>query len=218
MPTTAKGANVFRASVGHHSPAVFPGLEDDGEGEGNGNGNGDDDGDGDGEGEAEKSPIPWSPSPPPQGHSPAPLKDRSPTPLSFAPSHKRKHSALSALSSAAASARSTPSASSGPKRARKEVTGPVALQGLTAELSTFGQTFLEGVTSTVPPPPLLAPSPSRKTKAIQRAQELEDELDDDRLAALIRVFQADVNAADAYLVIKREGLRRAWIASTLGGI
>jgi hypothetical protein len=69
-----------------------------------------------------------------------------------------------------------------------------------------------------PPLPTLAPSPSRKTKAIQRAQELEEGLDDDKLAALIRVFQADVNAADAYLVIKRDGLRRAWIASTLGGI
>lgn len=91
----------------------------------------------------------------------------------------------------------------------------MALQGLREELSSFGQTFIEVST---PPVPSLAPSPSRKTKAIQRAQELEDELDDVRLAELIRVFQADVNAADAYLVIKRDGLRKAWIASTLGGI
>jgi hypothetical protein len=35
------------------------------------------------------------------------------------------------------------------------------------------------------------------------------------LAKLIRIFQSDVNAADAYMVIKREGVHKAWILSTL---
>ena len=204
MPTTAKGTNVFRATQGHHTCSPDPEDDEDSEGEA--------------VEPLKPSPIPWSPSPSLNDHPSAPPKARSPSPnpLSFAPSHKRKHTALSALSSAAVSTHSTPSTSSGPKRACKEITGSAALQGLTAELSTFGQTFLEGVSSATPPPSL-APSPSRKTKAIQRAQDLEEDLDDDRLAALIRVFQADVNAADAYLVIKRDGLRKAWIASTLGG-
>jgi hypothetical protein len=214
MPTTAKGANVYRASQGNHTQVVSesPELEDNEESKG--------------ESEAAGQPsqpksescVFWSPSPPPKAHS----ESQSPTPLSFggfAPSHKRKHAALSAPS--AVSTPSTPSTSFGPKhskQARKEITGSAALQGLTAELSAFGQIFLEGTSSARLPLPSLAPSPSRKTKAIQRAQELEEELDDDRLAALIRVFQADVSAADAYLVIKRDGLRKAWIASTLRGI
>jgi hypothetical protein len=207
MPTTAKGANVFRASQGasDHAHAISPELEDDEASEDEGK-------------TIEQSAIPWSPSPPPACHSPT-CDQHSPTSPVFASSHKRKYSALSvAQTSASASPHSTPSrasTSSWHKRARKEITGPAALQGLRAELSTFGQTFVEVST---PPLPTLAPSPSRKTKAIQRAQELEEGLDDDKLAALIRVFQADVNAADAYLVIKRDGLRRAWIASTLGGI
>jgi len=61
------------------------------------------------------------------------------------------------------------------------------LQGLTAELSAFGQTFLDA--STAPLAPSLAPSPLQKTKAIQYAEELENELDNDRLATLIWVFR-----------------------------
>ena len=91
----------------------------------------------------------------------------------------------------------------------------MALQGLRAELSTFGQTYRDGISSAIPQLPLIAPSPSRKTKAIQCAQELEKGLDNDRLAVLIQVFQADVSAADAYLVMDREGLWKAWITCTL---
>ena len=203
MPTTAKGANVYRASQGNHvhtTPPDVPELKDDVI-------------------EDEDNAIRWSPSPSPKAHSPAPPTDQHTPMHPVAADRKRKYSALSAcLTLATGSPHSTPSTSSkaGPSSKRhKEITGPAALQGLRAELSTFGQSFIE---VTTPPTPLLAPSPSQKTKAIQRAQELEDELDDDRLAALIRVFQADVNAADAYLVLKRDGLRKAWIASTLGGI
>jgi hypothetical protein len=46
-------------------------------------------------------------------------------------------------------------------------------------------------------------------KAIQQAQDLEQDLDDESLAKLICIFQADVDAADAYVVIKREGLHKA---------
>src|SRR5580698_8111466 len=98
MPTTAKGANVFRASVGHHTPAVLPDMEDDGEDGGEDEGGRDDDSIG--EGDPVKSPIPWSRTPSLRGHSPTPPEDDSPPPSNFAPGHKRKHSALSAISSA----------------------------------------------------------------------------------------------------------------------
>ena len=42
--------------------------------------------------------------------------------------------------------------------------------------------------------------------AIECAQELETELDDEHLVALIRLFQTDVSAANAYLVLKHDGL------------
>jgi hypothetical protein len=216
MPTTAKGANVFRASQGDCVRAISPEVEDDKASEHDSE-----------EVPSQQSAIPWSPSPSPKACSPAlPNNQHTPSPLVFAPTPpngKRKHSALSVVTPATTSLRSTPSTSSRyTKRARTEITGPAALQGLTAELSAFGQTLLEGASLSAPPVPLLAPSPSRKTKAILRAQELEDGLDDGRLAALIRVFQADVCAADTYLVLQKEGVRKEWILSTLasasGGI
>jgi hypothetical protein len=50
------------------------------------------------------------------------------------------------------------------------------------------------------------------------AQELEENLDDEKLGTLIRIFQSDVNTADVYIVIKRPGLRKAWIENTLPSI
>ena len=98
---------------------------------------------------------------------------------------------------------------------KRAISGASAVHGLTAELSAFGDTFLEGIAMAVPQTSTLAPSPLCKTKAILRAQELEEDLDDGRLAALIHIFQSDVNAADAYMVIKHLGLRKAWIEDTL---
>ena len=77
-----------------------------------------------------------------------------------------------------------------------------ALVGLRSELAMFGGTFLKGTSSMAAPLPMIAPSPSRKLKVIQHAQELELDLDDERLVLLICIFQVDVNAADAYKVLK----------------
>ena len=49
-------------------------------------------------------------------------------------------------------------------------------------------------------------SPEQKMWAMEHAQELETELDDEHLVALIGLFQTDVSAADAYLVLKHDGL------------
>ena len=43
-------------------------------------------------------------------------------------------------------------------------------------------------------------------QAMECTQELETELDDKHLVALIGLFQTDVSAADAYLVLKCDGL------------
>jgi hypothetical protein len=55
----------------------------------------------------------------------------------------------------------------------------------------------------------------RKTRAITSAQELEVELDNGRLVALIQIFQSDVNATNVYMVINRTGLHKAWIENML---
>jgi len=90
-----------------------------------------------------------------------------------------------------------------------------AIQGLSADLNSFCDTFLEGITWATAAPSTLAPLPVRNTRAITRTQELEVNLDNGKLAVLIHIFQSDVNAADAYMVINRVGLCKAWIEDTL---
>jgi len=92
------------------------------------------------------------------------------------------------------------------------------IMGLHSELASFAGTFLEGTSSMAPLPSAIAPSPLQKTKAIQWAQELEVDLDDEGLVSLIRIFQADVNAADAYMVLRHDGVQKKWIESTLDAL
>ncbi|KDR83281.1 hypothetical protein GALMADRAFT_152202 [Galerina marginata CBS 339.88] len=54
-------------------------------------------------------------------------------------------------------------------------------------------------------------SPARKTEAMERVQRLETALSDRCIVALIDLFQADVSAADAYLALTREGVRKVWV-------
>lgn len=50
-----------------------------------------------------------------------------------------------------------------------------------------------------------------RQEAMIRAQELESDLSDDSLAALLEVFQDDEGSAMAYLSIKTESVRKAWV-------
>ena len=149
----------------------------------------------------------WSESPPPptQPSHPAPLSQHN---------HKRNFSAIA--STEASSISNTPSASASHKKARVRImSNAEALAGLRSQLAMFGKTFLEGTSSLAAPTSVIAPSPTHKTMAIQRAQELELDLDDEKLVSLICIFQADMNDADAYLILKREGVWKRWIKSTL---
>jgi hypothetical protein len=131
---------------------------------------------------------------------------------------KRKYSALGTpLSedsfSRPASASATPSSfsfSSASKRGR--MSGAVALNRLGDTLSDFNQAFH---TPRPPPPPSVDSAIERKRLAMERAQELETELSDDHLAALLELFQSDVSTADAYMVLKRDNLRKAWVRRKL---
>lgn len=59
-------------------------------------------------------------------------------------------------------------------------------------------------------------TPKRKSRAMDRAQMLETWLDHPSLIRLLRVLETDSNAADAYLTLKNDSLRRAWVKDRLG--
>lgn len=77
---------------------------------------------------------------------------------------------------------------------------------LHSELVSFGGTFLERTSSLAPLPPVIALSPCQKMKAIIRTQELEVDLKDEKLMSLIHIFQMNVNAVDAYMMLKCNGV------------
>jgi hypothetical protein len=127
------------------------------------------------------------------------LAQRSPSPISRC--HKRKPSNLSSLAT-------TPAV-----KKQHTLTG-AALEGLGDRLSEFNETFWEnnkpqhgaGIEST----------PACKRTAICRAQELETDLAIEHVVVLIHIFEGDVSAADAYVVLKREELQKLWVRSKLG--
>jgi len=86
-----------------------------------------------------------------------------------------------------------------------------ALNGMVEKLDDFTDVFREAMTgkkSNVVPVEL---TPTRKTQAMERAQTLETSISDKRIVCLIDLFQNDVTVADAYLVIKCEGVRKKWV-------
>jgi hypothetical protein len=118
---------------------------------------------------------------------------------------KRKPSNLSSLAT---------TRSSTPATKKQRMSTGTALEGLGNRLAEFNETFRAnnepqhgaGIEST----------PARKRTAICRAQELETDLEIEHVVALIHIFEVDVSAADAYVVLKREELQKLWVRSKLG--
>ncbi|KAF8493759.1 hypothetical protein F5888DRAFT_1617695, partial [Russula emetica] len=171
MPTMAKGLNVF-----HASQAVPDSGPSDNAGDGESGGvNADEEWENNAdampngmdenrlstpppglpvlENKANEEHIPWSQTPPPLTRSQSPY-------LGPSINQKRRHSAISSGTTLATT--------SIQKRARRDVTSSSAgaLQGLTAELNSFSDTFLEGIALAAPTSSTLAPLPLRKTRAI----------------------------------------------------
>jgi hypothetical protein len=61
-------------------------------------------------------------------------------------------------------------------------------------------------------------SPICKCHAIHSAQELEVDLGDTDLAALLDLFYTGVSAADMYMELKWDSLRKVWITNQLSRI
>ncbi|CDO68417.1 hypothetical protein BN946_scf184815.g64 [Trametes cinnabarina] len=97
--------------------------------------------------------------------------------------------------------------------------GAQALQAVGEKLDDFNTILRSLVALESQEPASLGPispaTPQHKQLAIRRAQHLKDHLDDDHLVALISIFEKDGSSADAYLVLERESLRRAWVENKL---
>jgi hypothetical protein len=132
-------------------------------------------------------------------------------------SSKRKFSALDSLGSASLKSSSTCGSGSGSLEKRLRLTGWAVLNGLKESLDDFTTVFRAGLMQTAGPVTRDCADTSleHKRKAMDRLQECETDLDDDRLIALIDLFKTDVNAVDAYVVLKRESTRKAWVRKQL---
>ncbi|KAF8223584.1 hypothetical protein L208DRAFT_1411625 [Tricholoma matsutake] len=113
-------------------------------------------------------------------------------------SSKHKQSALSA------------SLLTSSKKQCMAVTGAVALNGIKESLDSFNSTIersllmqLDRMHSDT--------SPKHRAKAMDLFQEQESYLSDDCMVAFIDLFRVDSAAADAYIALKHNGLRKAWV-------
>jgi hypothetical protein len=201
MPMRTKSVNIFQP--------MLPAEEPPGVSSGSGSGGVEDGKDGEDENENETRET--------QPKDSEPVID----PLLYTPSvpplsaAKRRFSALDLdLASGTTSSASTP----GPAAKRRHLsTVAVApdpgVAALNARLEDFTDAFREatGTSAAVTE----AASPTRRRLAIRSAQVLEVDLSDEQLVALVDLFTKDVSAADAYMELKRDGLRRAWVAKRL---
>ncbi|KZT01761.1 uncharacterized protein LAESUDRAFT_763497 [Laetiporus sulphureus 93-53] len=99
-----------------------------------------------------------------------------------------------------------------PASKRNRLTGSTAFHGICEELSLFNDSFWYGLQQLQP---TTEGSPICKTRVIERAQELETDLDDDELVDLLMIFEKDHAAADAYMVIKSDTLQKCWVEKKL---
>jgi hypothetical protein len=85
------------------------------------------------------------------------------------------------------------------------------LEGLGDRLAEFNEVFRANNEPQRGAGTGIESTPARKRIAICRAQELETDLEIEHVVVLIHIFEADVSAADAYVVLKREELRKLWV-------
>jgi hypothetical protein len=134
--------------------------------------------------------------------------------------HKRKFSALAASGSPFSSISTFPSSTPGPSAKRCHISKTLPDHDpedivMGEHMDNFTEAFhvATGTASTS-----VEVSPIHKCCAIRSAQELEVDLSDTDLAALVNLFHTDVSAADIYMELKRDSLRKVWITNQLSRI
>jgi hypothetical protein len=119
-----------------------------------------------------------------------------------------------------ASISTTPSPSSIPVLSRKwsHISKPLApaldpdMVVLSGHIDSFTDAFR---VATGTAPTNMEVSPLHKCRVIQSAQEVEVELTNRQLIALVNPFHSDIGVADTYMELKHEGLRKAWVMDQL---
>jgi hypothetical protein len=162
-----------------------------------------------------------TPAPTPHSDVPALTRLATPFPPSYpampVPSaiHKRKFSALAASESPFSSISTSPSSTPGPSAKRHHISKTLPDRdpediAMGERMDNFTKAFrvATGTASTG-----VEVSPIRKRCAIRSAQELEVDLSDTDLAALVDLFRSDVSAADTYMELKWDSLRKVWITN-----
>jgi hypothetical protein len=167
-------------------------------------------------------------TPAPTPHSDVPALTRLATP--FPPSypampvlsaiHKQKFSALTASGSPFSSISTSPSSTPGPSAKRCHISKMLPDHdpediAMGERMDNFTEAFrvATGTASTG-----VEVSPIHKRHAIRSAQELEVDLSDTDLTALVDLFHTDVSAVDTYMELKRDSLRKVWITNQLSRI
>jgi hypothetical protein len=94
------------------------------------------------------------------------------------------------------------------------MSGAVALNGIKESLDMFNKT-IERSLVVQPHEHVRDTSPERRKKAMTRLQEIETDLDDARLIALIDLFKTDTSEADTYMSLQHDVLRKKWLQKLL---
>jgi hypothetical protein len=167
-----------------------------------------------------------TPAPTPHSDVPAPTHLAMPFPPSYpampVPSaiHKRKFSALTASGSPFPSISTSPSSTPGPSANRCYISKTLLDRDpedivMGEHMDNFTEAFrvATGTASTS-----VGVSPICKCCAICSAQELKVDLSDTDLATLVDLFHTNVSAADTYMELKQDSLRKVWITNQFSRI
>ena len=120
------------------------------------------------------------------------------TTTSISTSSKHKHSVLNQLLLSAK------------KQCTSGMTGTIVLNGIKESLDAFNNTLGQSLLMWLDCM-RADTSPECWVKVMELFQENEYYLTDDCIVAFIDLFWADVTATDAYIVLKRDSLRKAWV-------
>jgi hypothetical protein len=96
------------------------------------------------------------------------------------------------------------------KKQRTTVTGAIALNSIKESLDSFNS-MIEHSLLMQPDHMCSDTSPECQAKAMDLFQEQEGYLSDECVVAFIDLFRLDSAAADAYIALKHDGLRKVWI-------
>lgn len=99
---------------------------------------------------------------------------------------------------------------------RGRMTGAIALANIGHTFSDFNSNYRIGLDRQEARHRQREDNPMNT--AIERAQEVESDLTPDELAGLLEVFQKERDSARAYLLIKNDSVRKAWIKRKLASI